>query len=287
MSRRELERHEGFEEVSPEVGVLDEDAFARKLSSEPDEALTMLADLVAATDPELSEIARNLAGRIFLDIASRMGPTRRGVGRIVSRKSNDSSGDLDLDASTDALVGRRATGVLNVDELRHRVWTKNSHAISLVIDRSGSMGGAPLATAALTAAAVAHRRPADYSILVFGGDVGVAKHQREETDVDRLVTSVLSLRGYGTTNLADALRESALQLARSTAQRRITVVLSDCRSTSEQSAESVARDLDELVIIAHSDDSDEARAFAERVGARCATVNGPVDVPDALLAVLG
>ena len=164
---------------------------------------------------------------------------------------------------------------------------KNTHAISLVIDRSGSMGGEPLATAALTAAAVAHRKPNDYSVLVFGGQVGVAKHQTEVVDVDRVVTSVLSLRGYGTTNLADALRESAIQLMQSTAQRRITVLLSDCRSTSEMSAEAVARDLDELVIIAHTEDCEEARAFAGRVGARCATVTGPADVPDALLAVLG
>ena len=247
----------------------------------------MLADLVAATDPALSEVARNLAGRIFIDIASRVGPSRRGVGRIASRKSHDFSGDLDMDASVDAIVGHRATGVLEVEQLRHRVWTKNTHAISLVIDRSGSMGGEPLATAALTAAAVAHRKPNDYSVLVFGGQVGVAKHQTEVVDVDRVVTSVLSLRGYGTTNLADALRESAIQLMQSTAQRRITVLLSDCRSTSEMSAEAVARDLDELVIIAHTEDCEEARAFAGRVGARCATVTGPADVPDALLAVLG
>ena len=125
-------------------------------------------------------------------------------------------------------------------------------AFCIVLDRSGSMGGEPLATAALTAAAIAHRKPNDYSVLVFGGQVGVAKHQTEVVDVDRVVTSVLSLRGYGTTNLADALRESAIQLLQSTAQRRITVLLSDCRSTSEMSAEAVARDLDELVVDAQA-----------------------------------
>ena len=148
------------------------------------------------------------------------------------------------------------------------------------------MGGAPLATAALAAAAVAHRKPTDYSILVFGGEVGVAKSQTDEVPVDQLVTSVLSLRGFGTTNLADALRESASQLARSRAQRRITILLSDCRSTSAQAAEESARCLDELVIIAHSDDSDEARAFSQRVGARFATVSGPSDIPEAMLGVL-
>jgi hypothetical protein len=63
-------------------------------------------------------------------------------------------------------------------------------------------------------------------------------------------------------------------------------LLSDCRSTSAQAAEESAQSLDELVIIAHSDDSDEARAFSQRVGARFATVGGPSDIPEALLAVL-
>ena len=195
--------------------------------------------------------------------------------------------DLDIDASTEVIVSHRATGVPAADELRHRVWTKNTHAISLVIDRSGSMGGAPLATAALAAAAVAHRRPTDYSILVFGSEVGVAKPQRNEVPTSQVVTSVLSLRGFGTTNLAEALRESAIQLAESTAKRRVTILLSDCRSTSVQSAEEVAQSLDELVVIAHSDDEEEAQAFARRVGARYASVCGPSDIPDALLTVLG
>ena len=246
----------------------------------------MLADLIAATDPTLSELARALAGRIFVEVSSRVGPTRRGVGRVASERVREFSGDLDLDRSTDALVSRRATGWLDIDELRQRVWTKNTHAISLVVDRSGSMGGAPLATAALATAAVAHRRPVDYSILVFGGEVGVAKSQTDDVPLDRLVTSILSLRGFGTTNLAEALRESAKQLERSTAQRRITILLSDCRSTSEDSAEDAARGLDELVVITHVDDCEEARAFAQRVGARCATVGGPSDVPQALLSVL-
>ena len=37
--------------------------------------------------------------------------------------------------------------------------------LGLVLDRSGSMGGKPLATAALAAAAVASRAPEDYSVL--------------------------------------------------------------------------------------------------------------------------
>ena len=87
--------------------------------------------------------------------------------------------------------------------------------------------------------------------------------------------------------LAEALVESARQLETSRAQRKIVVLLSDCRSTSTISAEEVARGLDELVVISHVDDADEARAFATRVGARYATVSGPSDIPTALFEVLG
>ena len=45
--------------------------------------------------------------------------------------------------------------------------------------------------------------------------------------------------------------------------------------------------LDELVIIAPAGDSDEAEAFARRVGARLTTAAGPSSVAEALAEVLG
>ena len=47
------------------------------LRDDPDEVLSMLADLVGATDRQLRDLARRLAGRLFLDLASR-GRSRRG-----------------------------------------------------------------------------------------------------------------------------------------------------------------------------------------------------------------
>ena len=81
-SRRELSRNPRFEQVSPEVGELDEGALDSMMRDEPDEAMAMLADLVGATDEKLRAMAKRLAGRLFLDIARR-GPTRpRGIGRL-------------------------------------------------------------------------------------------------------------------------------------------------------------------------------------------------------------
>ncbi|MBU6315561.1 MAG: hypothetical protein KGR47_03565, partial [Acidobacteria bacterium] len=81
-SRRELARNPRFEQVSPEVGELDEAAVDEAMADDPDDTMAMLADLTGATDQVLRELARRLAGRLFLDI-SRRGPSRpRGVGRL-------------------------------------------------------------------------------------------------------------------------------------------------------------------------------------------------------------
>jgi Mg-chelatase subunit ChlD len=101
------------------------------------------------------------------------------------------------------------------------------------------------------------------------------------------VTDVLSLRGFGTTDLVGALRVATGQLQRSAAGRRIAVLLSDCRATVPGDVLGAAKALDELCIVAPAADADEARALAASTGARLALVDGPGTVPEALAAVLG
>lgn len=280
-SRRDLARNPRFEQVSPEVGELDESAVDDLMRDDPDEVLSMLADLVGATDRRLRELAKRLAARLFIDIARR-GPARRGgVGTLRSMPFSPDGGDLDLDASIEAIVEGRG-GAIDVDRLRMRSWSRPTTAICLLVDRSGSMGGAPLATAALAASAVANRAPDDYSVLAFGKDVVVAKGQTTPKPVELVVNDLLSLRGYGTTDLAGAMRVAALQLARSRASRKVTVLLSDCRATVDGDPDAAAASLDELVVVAPESDADEAAAFCRRTGARIVTVSGPSDVPAAL-----
>jgi Mg-chelatase subunit ChlD len=281
-----LSKHSGFEEISPEVGELDEVAFDEAMQNSPDETLSMLADLTAATDPALRELARKLAGRILIELAQSGKPQPRGIGKMSLRKYQPDAGDIDIDASLDALNELRATGVVDADELRVRGWLKPGTAISLVVDRSGSMGGKPLANSAMAAASIAAREPADYSVLVFGKDVIAAKSQDVHKSGDDVVNTVLALRGFGTTDLAGALHASREQLSRSKASRRITVLLSDCRATVDGDARAAAKSLDELVVIAPLEDDAEARVFADSVGARFTTVSGPSDIPDAMRRVL-
>lgn len=251
----------------------------------PDEMLALLADLVGATDQRLRDLARRLAGTIFIDIARR-GPTRqRGVGKLQTLPYQPNGGDLDFDASLEGIVeGTRDDGqsAVDPDRLRVRGWVQPATALCLVIDRSGSMGGKPLATAALAAAAVASLAPTDYSVLAFGKDVVVAKSQQSPRAGELVVNDVLALRGFGTTDLAGALSAAHTQLARSRAGRKVVVLLSDCRATVEGDAVAAASALDELVIVAPETDSDEAQAFAGKVGAKCLTVSGPSVVADAM-----
>lgn len=286
-SRRELARHPRFEQVSPEVGELDEAAVEEALSDDPDDTMAMLADLTGATDPALRELARRLAGRLFLDVARR-GPMRpRGVGRLREQPFRPDGGDLDLDASLDAIAAARAAGeAVDPEGLRIRAWSTPSTAISLLVDRSGSMGGKPLATSAVAAAAIASRAPADYSVISFGKEVVVPKSQDRSRSVEEVVDAVLALRGFGTTDVAAALSAGADQLSRSPARRRIAVLLSDCRATEPGDVIAAAQRVEELVIVAPEGDSAEAEELAAQVGARVAVVSGPSSIPDALASVL-
>ena len=273
--------------MSPEVGELDDAAVQQGLVDDPDATLAMLADLTAATDQRLRDKAGRLAAQLFLDLARRGPAARRGIGKLIAQPYQPDGGDLDLDASFDAIAESVAGGVaVDVERLRIRAWATPDTALCLVVDRSGSMGGKPLATAAIAAAAVAMRTPRSYSVLAFGNDVIAVKSHDSDKPGERVVTDLLSLRGHGTTDLAGALRAAGEQLSRSRAARKITILLSDCRATVDGDAPAAAAALSELVIVAPDQDCDEAVSFASRCGARIAMVSGPSQIVEALATVL-
>lgn len=243
--------------------------------------------MTAATDPTLASLAARLAGRLLLDVA-RVGPSEsRGIGRLVTGAADRFDGDLDVDASLDALLDARAGGrSLVADELRVRHWTKPAMALSLLVDRSGSMSGDRLATAAVAAAACSWRAPSDWSVLAFSDRQLALKAQDDERAAAVVVDDLLRLRGRGTTDLDAALRSSARQLERSRAKRRVTILLSDCRATAGVDPVRSARGLDELCVIAPAGDADDAREFARSVGATFASVKSALEIPAALAAVL-
>jgi Mg-chelatase subunit ChlD len=256
------------------------------MAADADQALALLADMAAATDPHLRLLARQLAGRVVVELGRRGRLRSGGTGRLATLPWAE-GGDLDLDASLDELVtGRAQRRAPDPGGLRTRRWGRPGTGLSLVVDRSGSMGGERLATAALAAAAVAWRAPADYSVVAFAEEAIVVKAQDEHRAAAGVVEDLLRLRGRGTTNLELGLRAAQSQLARSDAATQIVVLLSDGRPTDGGDALGAARALPRLVVIAPRGDAADARTWALAAGARLAEVAGPSDIPAALSALV-
>lgn len=285
-SRRQLASTPGFAEVSPDVGELDAGALDELLDADPDAALTLLAELTAATDAGLRARARELAASIVIERAQERTTETRGIGRLVTARYRDPGDDIDLDRSIDVLAERR-DDAWPTDDLWSRSWARPERAWCLLVDRSGSMHGRPLATAALASAAIALRSGRDeYAVLSFARDVVAAKAMWEQRTVDDVVDRVLALRGHGTTDVAAALRAAATQLAGAGSPRSVTVLLSDCRATEPGDVVTAAAALDRLAILAPEGDASDAERLAAAVGARVATYTGPSSVVAALGTVL-
>lgn len=267
--------------------MLDEAAFDDALEQDPDAAMTMLVDMGKATDEKLRAAARRLAGKIVIDVGRRAVPRNTGVSRLRAVPA-DRGGELDLDASMPELLDARAEGRGPITEnMVARHWGRPQLALCLVIDASGSMTGSRLAAAALTAAACAWRAPDDHAVLSFARSVDVLRSIRSERPTGPLVDAILALRGHGVTALGTALRAASDQLQMTRAQRRVVVLLSDCRATDDEDPVPFGIGIPELLILAPADDTDQAEDFARRTGARWAPMHGAAGAPAALAELLG
>lgn len=251
------------------------------MAEDPDMALSMLADMTGATDERLRELARRLAGRVVVDLA-RTGPgRRRGVGRLRRAPLDRAEGDVDVDASLDALRERRAGIRHDTAGVVVGTWEKPETAVCLLVDRSGSMAGDRLASAAVAAATIVHRVPA-CAVVAFAEEAVVIKAMDEHRGVEDVVGDVLRLRGRGVTDVGLALRTARRQLERSDAGRRLALLLSDCRATTGGDPLAGTVGPPELAVLAPAGDSADAARLAEALGAPWAELAGPSSVPEAV-----
>ena len=286
VSRQQMTAIEHFDELSPEVGELDEHVMDRLLADSPDKAVSLLVTLGDAVDPELRAKARRVAERIVIDIARRGRAAQGKVGRLRSLPLRD-GGDLDVDAAVESLA-ESGGSLVDADMLRVIDWERPDTAVCLVIDRSGSMKGEALASAALAAAAVALRAPAFHAVIAFSGTAEVVRSMviSAHASTDGVVDAVLSLKGHGTTNVSDGLRAAITEHEAARCGRHLTVLLSDCRDRAIDEAAPFAQSLEELVIVSPADDIADAQRFADVTGAALVGVEGPHDVARALDEVL-
>jgi Mg-chelatase subunit ChlD len=274
--RHELSRHGRFAEISPAVGVLDEQALHRALADDPT-AFELLAAMTTATDENLRAAAIRLCAALVLERARAGHATTWGISRLRPVRGAP-DGDLDIDASVEGVSAARAEArPVTVDDLTTVQWARAPTAFAVVVDRSGSMNGARLAAAATVAAACALRAPAEHAILSFAGSVDVIRPLVSDLVPATVAERLLRLRGHGVTRLADALQAAHEQLARARAPRRVVILLSDCRSTEDDDTVETARALPELIILAPPDDHAQAAQLASQAGARWAAVGHPLD----------
>lgn len=238
-----------------------------------------------ATDPALRAQVQALVPRLVLERA-RLGPSGRiGAGRLRPQRA-DRGGDLDLDASLEAVAVAHAEGrPPSLEELTASAWQRPATALCLVVDRSGSMDGRRLATAAMATAACALRSAesgGELAVIAFDRRAEVVVDLAARPEPRRVVERVLGLRGHGMTSVDAALRAARAQLAGARARRRITVLLSDCRVTDDRDPVPTARALDELLVVAPGDDDEEARRFAAAAGARVGSLASLSELPAVL-----
>ena len=270
-SRRELARHHSFDQVSPEVGELDEAAF----------------DDADARGPRRGDGAARRHDPRPPTPAARAGPAPRRPAVPRRRPPRPRPRRAASAAST--------TQPYRARRRRPRRRRQHSRRSSRPAAAGAAVDPERLRVRALGAAAhraVPARRPqrldgrqaaGDQRRRRGGGRVPrarrlqrgrrsprtsvVVKSQDGATPVEAIVDGVLSLRGHGTTDLAGALDVAGQQLARSNAGRKIVVLLSDCRATEPGDVVVAAAALDELAIVAPDGDDEEARA-AGRSGRR-------------------
>jgi Mg-chelatase subunit ChlD len=279
--RRELSRHARFAEVSPEVGVLDEQAMSQALADDPT-AFELLAAMTRATDENLRAAAIRLSASIVLERARSGRVSMHGISRLRPvRGATD--GDLDIDASIEGVWSARTEArPVALDDLTTVQWAKAPTAFAVVVDRSGSMSGARLAAAATVAAACALRAPREHAVLSFAGSVEMIRPLASDIPPAVVAERLLRLRGHGVTRLAAALKAAGEQLAPARARRRVVILLSDCRSTDEDGTLEAARALPELIILAPADDHEQAAHLAGLAGARWGPIEHPLDAAAAL-----
>ena len=207
-SRRELARHPRFDEVSPEVGELDEAAFDDAAGRATPTRRWRCSPTSPAPPTERSGSwpAAGRRGRARRRPAGRAARRGAGVDATVAVPARRRRPRPRRQPRAAGRWPRASGAAVDLDDLRVRAWVAPGTALCLLVDRSGSMGGraagrrprwprprSPGARPTTTACSPSRRRRRRQ---------GPGRRAARRAGRDDL----LALRGLGTTDLARALR---------------------------------------------------------------------------------
>ena len=292
VSRRELaERHAQFTALSPEVGAIDESAFGRLLEDRPDDAAELIVAMAQATDRDLRRSARALSRRLVLPAA--LDPADCAPGAAKLRPVRAASIDVDVDTTITNVVQQDRP---LAEAISWQAWQRPARAVVLAVDASGSVTGAPLATAVVTACALAARlRPVDeLAVVAFWSRPVLLRPMGSPEPFDAVIDALLDLRGGDTTDIAAAVELALAQAVSARAARRDVVVLTDGLVTAGADplgpAGAAANCGARIHVLALSDDATATAActsLADSGGGRMAPVANPAAATAAVWDVLG
>ncbi|TQM04273.1 VWA domain-containing protein [Pseudonocardia kunmingensis] len=240
-------------------------------------------------DPEVAAMAQRIARRLAIRRRSREHRGERGAGRIASMPYRYRSDDIDLDRTLEVLTERPVPEDTDI-VVRERVRTRRD--VVLVVDVSGSMRGEKVRIAAATVAALSADLAGGgdrLALVAFWSDAALLAPLDAPVPADRLLAQLLRIPARGLTDVGFALAAAHAELARSTARRRTTVLLSDAVHNAGPDPRLIARRLPELHVLLEADGEHDAPLAADlaRLGrGRLAPIRTHRDVAPALNRLL-
>lgn len=261
-TREELKQYPLLQDLVSNPGQVDRVTFADAIDTDVEQMLDLMPHLAKAKDGVLRRVAREVAGRLVVRFAEAAGGASAGDGKWRAARWSPGA-EVDLEAVLEELLIARTLGEpMDVEHLHARSWQRRSTAVCLVVDNSGSMGASRLSAAAISTAALAMRAPSDFSVIAVADKALVLKQQGSTRPVDKVIDDLFGLRSYGWTNLALGLTAARLQLARSTAQRKMTILLTDGQSNRGVDPAREAGRLDLVHVIVPGTPNDQVRSIA-------------------------
>ncbi|WP_249266131.1 MULTISPECIES: vWA domain-containing protein [unclassified Pseudonocardia] len=235
-------------------------------------------------------MARVIAERLTVRRRRRSARASRGSGPLVPVPFAYSSDDIDLERTMEALAGRPHPEPGDI-VVRERMSSRR--VVTLVVDLSGSMRGEKARIAAATVGALSAELcgPTDQlAVVAFWSDAAVIKPLDRSASPSEIMDTLLRVPARGLTNVGFGLSVARTEMARSAANRRSVVLLSDAVHNAGPDPREIARRMPELNVLLEIDGEHDLPLGSDlaRMGhGLLVPVGRHRDVPPALNRVLG